>query len=81
MSQVAIVSAKRTAVGSFSGSLASVSADELGATVIRRLLADTKLRVDQVSEVILGQVRQLAKDKTLHARQQSTQASRRLAPQ
>ncbi|MGB2332490.1 MAG: acetyl-CoA C-acetyltransferase [Litorivicinaceae bacterium] len=56
MSQVAIVSAKRTAVGSFSGSLASVSADELGATVIRRLLADTKLSVDQVSEVILGQV-------------------------
>ena len=56
MSQVAIVSAKRTAVGSFSGSLASVSADELGAIVIRRLLADTKLRVDQVSEVILGQV-------------------------
>ena len=56
MSQVAIVSAKRTAVGSFSGSLASVSADELGATVIRRLLADTKLPVDQVSEVILGQV-------------------------
>lgn len=56
MSQVAIVSAKRTAVGSFSGSLASVSADELGTTVIRRLLADTKLPVDQVSEVILGQV-------------------------
>ena len=56
MSQVAIVSAKRTAVGSFSGSLASVSADELGTTVIRRLLADTKLSVDQVSEVILGQV-------------------------
>ncbi len=56
MSQVAIVSAKRTAVGNFSGSLASVSADELGATVIRRLLADTKLPVDQVSEVILGQV-------------------------
>ena len=56
MSQVAIVSAKRTAVGNFSGSLASVSADELGATVIRRLLADTKLSVDQVSEVILGQV-------------------------
>ncbi len=56
MSQVAIVSAKRTAVGNFSGSLASMSADELGATVIRRLLADTKLPVDQVSEVILGQV-------------------------
>jgi acetyl-CoA C-acetyltransferase len=56
MSQVAIVAAKRTAVGNFAGSLASVSADELGATVIRQLLADTRLSADQVSEVILGQV-------------------------
>jgi len=56
MSQVAIVAAKRTAVGNFAGSLASVSADELGATVIRQLLADTGLSADQVSEVILGQV-------------------------
>ena len=56
MSQVAIVTAKRTAVGNFAGSLASVSADELGATVIRQVLADTGLSVDQVSEVILGQV-------------------------
>lgn len=56
MSQVAIVAAKRTAVGNFAGSLASISADELGATVIRQLLADTGLSADQVSEVILGQV-------------------------
>ena len=56
MSQVAIVAAKRTAVGSFAGALASVSADELGATVIRQLLADTGVAADQVSEVILGQV-------------------------
>jgi len=56
MSQVCIVAAKRTAVGNFAGSLASVSADELGATVIRQLLADTGLSADQVSEVILGQV-------------------------
>ena len=51
MSQVAIVASKRTAVGNFAGSLASVSADELGATVIRQVLADTGLPVDQVSEV------------------------------
>jgi len=56
MSQIAIVAAKRTAVGSFSGGLASVSADELGATVIRQLLADTGVHADQISEVILGQV-------------------------
>ena len=56
MSQVAIVAAKRTAVGNFAGTLASVPADELGATVIRQLVADTGLTADQVSEVILGQV-------------------------
>lgn len=56
MSQIAIVAAKRTAVGSFSGSLAGVSADALGATVIRQLLADTGVEPSAVSEVILGQV-------------------------
>jgi acetyl-CoA C-acetyltransferase len=56
MSQIAIVAAKRTAVGSFAGALASVSADALGATVIRQLLADTGVAADQISEVILGQV-------------------------
>lgn len=56
MVQVAIVAAKRTAVGSFGGTLAGVSADALGAAVIRQLLTDTGVSPDQVSEVILGQV-------------------------
>ena len=56
MLEVAIVAAKRTAVGNFAGTLASVSADELGATVIRQLLLDTGVTGDQISEVILGQV-------------------------
>ncbi|MBU25027.1 MAG: acetyl-CoA C-acyltransferase [Gammaproteobacteria bacterium] len=56
MFEVAIVAAKRTAVGNFAGTLASVSADELGATVIRQLLLDTGVAADQISEVILGQV-------------------------
>lgn len=56
MVQVAIVAAKRTAVGSFGGTLAGVSADALGAAVIRQLLADTGVSPESVSEVILGQV-------------------------
>ena len=54
--EVVIVAAGRTAVGSFNGSLASVSARDLGATVIRGLLERSGLAPDQVDEVILGQV-------------------------
>ena len=56
MTQIAIVAAKRTAVGSFGGGLASVSADALGATVIRQLLAETQVSGEDISEVIMGQV-------------------------
>jgi acetyl-CoA C-acetyltransferase len=53
---IVIVAATRTAVGKFGGSLAKVSAPELGATVIKALLERAKLSGDQVNEVILGQV-------------------------
>jgi acetyl-CoA C-acetyltransferase len=43
MQDVVIVAATRTAIGSFQGSLASVSAVDLGAAVIRQLLAQTGL--------------------------------------
>ena len=56
MTQVAIVAAKRTAVGNFSGTLAGTSADALGTAVIQQLLKDTGVAPDTVSEVILGQV-------------------------
>ncbi|MCL6692396.1 acetyl-CoA C-acetyltransferase [Pseudomonas sp. R3.Fl] len=56
MSNVAIVSAARTAIGAFQGSLAGTPAPELGAIVIRRLLEQTGLDGAQVDEVILGQV-------------------------
>lgn len=56
MQEVVIVAARRTAIGNFGGSLAKISAPELGATVIRALLADTGVAPEQVSEVILGQV-------------------------
>ena len=56
MTQAVIVAAKRTAIGKFGGSLARLSAPELGAAVIRALLAETGIRPEQISEVILGQV-------------------------
>lgn len=56
MEDIVIVSAARTAVGKFGGSLAKISAPELGAAVIKELLARTGLGVDQIGEVILGQV-------------------------
>ena len=56
MQDVVIVAATRTAVGSFQGSLAHVPAVELGAAVIRQLLAKTGLDGAQVDEVIMGQV-------------------------
>lgn len=56
MTDVVIVAAGRTAIGKFGGSLAKVSAPELGAHVIKGLLAKTGLTGEQVSEVIMGQV-------------------------
>jgi len=53
---IVIVAAKRTAIGSFGGSLAGIPASELGAKVIKQLLQDTGVAPEQVDEVILGQV-------------------------
>ena len=56
MTDVVIVGAARTAIGKFGGTLAKIPAADLGAHVIRALLARTGLKPEQVSEVILGQV-------------------------
>ena len=53
---IVIVSAARTAVGKFGGSLAKLSAPELGAIVIREAIARAGLSSDQIGEVIMGQV-------------------------
>jgi acetyl-CoA C-acetyltransferase len=58
MTDIVIVAAARTAVGKFGGSLARTPAPELGATVIKELLARARLEGAQVGEVILGQVLQ-----------------------
>ncbi len=56
MSEVVIVAAGRTAVGKFGGTLAKTPAADLGAHVIRNLLARTGIAPELVSEVIMGQV-------------------------
>lgn len=56
MEDIVIVSAARTAVGKFGGSLANIAATELGAIVIKEVLARAKLGNDQIGEVIMGQV-------------------------
>ena len=56
MTEIVIVSAARTAVGKFGGSLAKVAAPDLGAIVIKAALERAGLKPEQVSDVILGQV-------------------------
>jgi acetyl-CoA C-acetyltransferase len=56
MEDIVIVSAARTAVGKFGGSLAKISAVELGSIAIKEALARAKLDPAQVGEVIMGQV-------------------------
>ena len=56
MEDIVIVSAARTAVGKFGGSLAKVSAPELGSIAIREAIARAGLQKDQIGEVIMGQV-------------------------
>jgi len=56
MEDVVIVAAGRTAIGKFGGTLAKIPATELGAQVIKQLVAKTGIDPASVSEVIMGQV-------------------------
>jgi acetyl-CoA C-acetyltransferase len=56
MTDVVIVSAARTGVGKFGGTIGKIPAPELGATVIRAVLERAGVEPEQVSEVIMGQV-------------------------
>ena len=53
---IAIVAAKRTPMGAFQGSLAEVTAPELGACAIEAALQQSGLRQEQVDEVFMGNV-------------------------
>ncbi len=55
-SEVVILSATRTAIGTLSGSLSSLPAHELGSVVIVEALKRAGVAADQVSEVIMGQI-------------------------
>ena len=54
--EIVICSAKRTAIGSFGGSLKDISAVELGTAVVRDLLKESGISAQQVDEVIFGNV-------------------------
>ncbi|MEO6321855.1 MAG: acetyl-CoA C-acetyltransferase, partial [Polaromonas sp.] len=56
MEDIVIVSAGRTAVGKFGGSLAKIPATELGSAVIKAVLERSGLSAEQIGEVIMGQV-------------------------
>jgi acetyl-CoA C-acetyltransferase len=53
---IVIVAAGRTAIGSFSGTLANIPAATLGAKVISALLQKSGIKPESIDEVILGQV-------------------------
>ncbi len=53
---IVIVSAARTAVGSFSGSFANVAAHDLGAHIVKGVIERAKITPEDVDEVILGQI-------------------------
>jgi acetyl-CoA C-acetyltransferase len=56
--EIVIVSAVRTAIGNFNGSLKNVSATELGAVTIKGALEKAGVKPEQVDEVIMGNVLQ-----------------------
>src|SRR5699024_4583879 len=56
MSSVYIVGAKRSAIGSFLGSLKDTNAAELGSTVIKSVLEESQVKPDIIDEVIIGNV-------------------------
>ena len=58
MNRVAIVSAKRTAIGSFGGSLKDISAAKIGGELVRQALESINLNPNLVDEIIFGNVLQ-----------------------
>ena len=54
--EVVIVSATRTPIGTYKGSLKKIRSDQLGSIVIKDVLARSKFFADEIDEVIMGQV-------------------------
>ena len=53
---IVITSALRTAIGSFNGALKNMQAHDLGKFVIKESIKNSKLKLDEIDEVIMGQV-------------------------
>ena len=56
LDDVVITSALRTPIGAYKGSLKSISADKLGSLAIKEVIYNSKLKVDEIDEVIMGHV-------------------------
>jgi len=56
VTNIVIVSAARTAVGSFGGAFANTAADALGTSVLKAIVERAGIDPSEVSETILGQV-------------------------
>ncbi|WP_435151080.1 acetyl-CoA C-acetyltransferase [Candidatus Pelagibacter bacterium nBUS_44] len=56
LDDVVITSALRTPIGTYKGSLKSISADKLGALVIKEVIHNSKIKAYEVDEVIMGHV-------------------------
>ena len=56
LDDVVITSALRTPIGTYKGSLKDLSADKLGALVIKEVIHKSNLKPDQIDEVIMGHV-------------------------
>ena len=54
--EVVIVSAVRTPIGTYKGSLKNIKSDQLGSIVIKEVLKKSKFNKDEIDEVIMGQV-------------------------
>jgi len=52
--QIFLIAARRTPIGAFQGALTGATAPQLGSAAIRAALADSRVPVDQIDEVILG---------------------------
>ena len=56
MSKVYVVAAKRSAIGSFLGSLSNISPAEFGAQVLKQMIKDVNIDKNLIDEVIIGNV-------------------------
>ena len=66
MTRVVLAKAYRTPIGVFGGAFKDIPAYDLGATVIKHIVANTGIDTNEINEVIMGMSYKQAKDKILH---------------